>query len=192
MDTNRPKLKQPIPGNAEKVFEGKLFSVFQWPQKLYNGKIVTFEALSRPDSVNVLPITADNKIILAEQQQPGMKPFIGALGGRVDEGEDPLVAAKRELLEESGLIAEEYILWQGVHIAEKLDWVLWTFVAKQCTPSVQNHVNGGEKIKLIEVTFDEYMTIIAQENYRDSDIAFELLKLQARGELDQVRSLWLN
>lgn len=94
MDMIRPQPKQSIPDYADMVFAGKLFSVYQWPQKLYNGKIETFEALKRADSVNILPITVDNKIILAEQQQPGMNPFIGAIGGRVDRGEDPLSAAK--------------------------------------------------------------------------------------------------
>jgi 8-oxo-dGTP pyrophosphatase MutT (NUDIX family) len=44
----------------------------------------------------VLP---DGRIILTEQEQPGKEPFIAACGGRVDEGEEILTAAKRELLD---------------------------------------------------------------------------------------------
>ncbi len=54
----------------------------------------------------VLP---DGRIILTEQEQPGKEPFIAACGGRVDEGEEILTAAKRELLEESGYEAKEFI-----------------------------------------------------------------------------------
>jgi hypothetical protein len=39
--------------------------------------------------VNVIPVTNEGKIILAKQTQPGEKPFIGALGGSIDEGETP-------------------------------------------------------------------------------------------------------
>lgn len=190
MELERPKSKQSIPSDATEVFKGKIFSVYQWPQRLFDGKKVTFEAVKRPDSVNVLPITSGGKIVLAKQEQPGMKPFIGALGGRVDEGETPLQAAERELHEESGLQAKSFELWHATFIAEKFDWVVWTFIAKDCTQAGSQHVDAGEKINLIEVTFDEYLNIIAQEEYRDTDIAFKLLKLAARGELDDVKKLW--
>lgn len=47
----------------------------------------------------VFPVLPDGRILLTEQEQPGREPFIGACGGRIDEGEDALTAAKRELLE---------------------------------------------------------------------------------------------
>ena len=131
MDLQRPLPKQPMPDNARKVFEGKIFTTYQWPQRLHNGKTVIFEAVRRPDSVNILPITHEGRIILTEQEQPGMKPFIGALGGRVDEGDLPLQSAERELYEEAGLHARYIELWATTYIAEKLDWVLWTFIAKE-------------------------------------------------------------
>ena len=192
MEIKRPEAKQSIPANATKVFDGKLFSVYQWPQELYNGKTITFEAIRRPDSVNVLPILSDQKIVLTKQQQPGMKPFIGALGGRVDEGETALEAAQRELLEESGLTAKSWRLWIAVFIAEKVDWVCWTFIAKDCIPAGNQKVDAGEKISLIDVTFDELVKLVASDEYRDTDIAFELLKKSARGELSSVKSLWFD
>ncbi len=192
MNLQRPQAKQSIPSSATRAFQGKVFSVYQWPQELFNGKTVTFEAIKRPDSVNVLPITADKKIILTKQEQPGMRPFIGALGGRVDDGEEPLDTAKRELLEESGLTANRLDLWIAVYIAEKVDWVYWTFIAKDCNKAADQHVDAGEKIQLAELSFDEYLMLVAQDNYRDADIAFELLKRQARGELDGVRTLWFD
>lgn len=111
MDLHRPLPEQPIPDNAKKVFAGKIFDTYQWPQRLYDGTEVTFEAIRRPDSVNILPITDEGKIILTKQEQPGMKPFIGVLGGRMDEGESPLQTAERELLEEAGRLKS-----QAIHI----------------------------------------------------------------------------
>lgn len=191
MDLRRPLPEQPIPDNAKMVFAGKIFDTYQWPQRLYDGTEVTFEAIRRPDSVNVLPITSEGKIILTKQEQPGMKAFIGALGGRMDEGETPLQAAGRELLEEAGMKAEKFELWATTHIAEKLDWVIWTFIAKGCSKVSEQQVDGGEKIELIEVTFDEYMDIVAQETYRDTEIALKLLQSSARNELGMVRKAWL-
>src|SRR3990167_5482373 len=130
MKIERPKSKQPIPPNAKRVFKGVIFDVYQWEQKMFDGSKATFEKLKRPDTVVVFPILPDGRIILTEQEQPGKAPFIGATGGRVDEGEEVLAAAKRELLEESGYEAEEFILWQAEHPASKIDWVIYTFIAK--------------------------------------------------------------
>ena len=80
MDVPKPKSKQPLPDNAKKVFEGVIFDVYQWEQKMFDGSLETFEKLKRPDTVIVFPIMADGKVLLTKQEQPGKEPFIGATG----------------------------------------------------------------------------------------------------------------
>ncbi|MFA6077098.1 MAG: NUDIX hydrolase [Candidatus Paceibacterota bacterium] len=159
MNIDRPKSKQPIPENAKKVFKGVIFDVYQWEQEMFDGTKETFEKLKRPDTVVVFPVLPDGKIILTEQEQPGKAPFVGATGGRVDEGEDILSAAKRELLEESGYEAEEFILWDSQHPISKIDWVVYTFIAKGLKKVSDLHLDAGEKIKLLPVTLDKLIDI---------------------------------
>jgi ADP-ribose pyrophosphatase len=45
-----------IPPHASKVFSGIIFDVYQWDQQLFNGKIATFEALTRSSTVIVIPV----------------------------------------------------------------------------------------------------------------------------------------
>ena len=68
---------------------------------MFDGHEVVFEKIKRPDTVLVLPVFDDGRILLVEEEQPGSKPGIGTPGGRVDDGEGILEAAKRELREES-------------------------------------------------------------------------------------------
>src|SRR3990167_6802081 len=164
MNIQRPVSKQPIPENAKKVFKGVLFDTYQWEQEMFNGTKTTFEKLKRPDTVVVFPVLPDGKIILTEQEQPGKKPFIGATGGRVDEGEDTLTAAKRELLEESGYEAEEFILWDSQHPISKIDWVVYTFIAKGLKKVTDLHLDAGEKIKLKPSTLDELIEIATKDH----------------------------
>ena len=94
MNIERPKSKQPIPERAKRVFKGVIFDIYQLEQEMFDGSRAIFEKLKRPDTVVVFPVLPDGKIILTEQEQPGTELFIGATGGRVDEGEDILSAAK--------------------------------------------------------------------------------------------------
>ena len=182
MEINRPKSKQPIPDNAKKVFGGVLFDVYQWEQELFDGTKTLFEKLKRPDTVVVFPVLDDGKIILTEQEQPGKEPFIGATGGRVDEGEDILEAAKRELLEESGYEASEFILWDAQHPTSKIDWVVYTFIAKGLKKVADMNLDAGEKIALKLVNLDEFIEIAINKNFVEKEIIPKLYEAKLHPE----------
>ena len=54
------KIKKIIPDEAEKVFNGVLFDVYQWQQEMYDGSYATFERLRRADTAAVICITDDD------------------------------------------------------------------------------------------------------------------------------------
>jgi hypothetical protein len=54
-----PKNAKVIPKQAQRVFKGQIFDVYQWPQKLFDGSTQTFEMLKRPDTLTVLAIKND-------------------------------------------------------------------------------------------------------------------------------------
>ena len=170
MEITRPKSKQPIPDNAKKVFGGVLFDVYQWEQELFDGTKTLFEKLKRPDTVVVFPVLDDGKILLTEQEQPGKEPFVGTTGGRVDKGEDILEAAKRELLEESGYEASAFVLWDAQHPTSKIDWVVYTFIAKGLKKVSDMNLDAGEKITLKPVSLDEFIDIAISKNFGEKEI----------------------
>jgi len=170
MNIIRPKSKQPIPDNAKKVFDGVLFDVYQWEQELFDGTKTVFEKLKRPDTVVVFPILNDGRIILTEQEQHGKEPFVGAAGGRVDEDEGILEAAKRELLEETGFEAEEFTLLGAEHPTSKIDWVIYTFVARGLKKVADLNLDAGEKITLRTVGFDKFLEMATGKNFMEKEI----------------------
>lgn len=175
MDIPRPVSAQPIPERATKIFGGKLFDVYQWEQVLYDGNTATFEKLQRPDTVVVYPILPDGTILLTKQEQPGKEPFISSAGGRVDPGEDILDAAKRELLEETGYEAEEWILWDAQQPVSKVEWAIYTFIAKGLKKVTEPNLDGGEKIDLMPVTFDEFVKIASDIDFVERETVLKVL-----------------
>jgi len=176
MEISRPPSKQPIPQHAKRVFKGAIFDVYQWEQEMFDGTKETFEKLKRPDTVVIFPVLEDGRILLTEQEQPGKERFIGAAGGRVDEGEGVLEAAKRELLEETGYEATEFILWDAQQPVSKIDWAVYTFVAKGMKKIADMNLDAGEKITLKPVSFDELLNLATDKNvyFAEKEIMMKL------------------
>lgn len=141
-----------IPDSARRVFEGQIFDVYQWPQQLFDGSTATFEMLRRPDTVVVLAVK-DGKLVVIEDEQPGRNPRLTFPGGRVDEGEEWLAAAQRELLEETGLSFKQWRLVQVVQPTLKLEWFVATFVAFDLAGEVAPAPGPGERITVELVDF---------------------------------------
>lgn len=87
------------------------FDVYSHRVKSPNGLVEEdFFTLTCKHWVNVVALTTDNKIVLVEQYRHGVDSISLELpGGMIDEGEDPLLSGKRELLEETGYEASEAI-----------------------------------------------------------------------------------
>ncbi len=167
--TPRPESSQPIPNNAQLVFKGKIFDVYQWEQVMFDGTIAKFEKVKRPDTALVFPIMDDGSILLIQEEQPGSKPVICPIGGRMDDGEDALDAVKREMLEESGYEANEFILWKAINPLMKVDWVKYFFIAKGLKKVSEPSVDNGEKISFKKVSFDELLQLVSEMNFGQND-----------------------
>ena len=178
----RPKSKQPLPENAKLVFKGNMFDVYQWEVDGYDGSKKVFEKLKRPDTATIIPVTEDGKIIIALQEQPHRLPFIGLVGGRVDEGEDILEAAKRELLEETGYKGKDWILFDAVQPVGKIEWAIYTFIAKGCKKVGEQNLDGAEKIELKFLTFDEFINIAVNDDKFGDEFKIKILEARLQPE----------
>lgn len=175
-----------IPPQAKKVFSGVIFDVYQWEQELFDGSKDTFEMLKRPDTVQVIATHGD-KIIIGYEKQPTKGPSYTLLGGRVDKGEEPLIAAKRELMEEAGLASDDWELWNSNQPLNKLDWTVYTYIARECKKIAEPALEPGEDIEIREVTFDQFIEIVTGNNFWGRELTCEVLRMKMEGRLEELR-----
>ncbi|MDJ1494744.1 NUDIX hydrolase [Cytophagaceae bacterium DM2B3-1] len=96
---------------SEMVFDHRWYKVRKDEVQLPNGRILDDYYVSvRPEVVLVFPITADNEVIMVRQYKHGAGQILLELpGGIVDTTDSSVeVAAKRELLEETGYYSEQW------------------------------------------------------------------------------------
>jgi len=79
--------------------------------ELPDGQVIpNWPWVKTPDYINVVAVTEDNQFLCFRQVKYGIKGITLALvGGYINKGEEPLAAAKRELLEETGYEAPDWI-----------------------------------------------------------------------------------
>ncbi len=166
-----------IPEHAQKVFDGVIFDVYQWEQELYDGTTATFERLKRPATLLVIP-EVDGKIAIADQEQPHKGKFLSLLGGRQDNDEDPLEGAKRELLEEAGIVSDKWELWKTVEPYNKVVWTIYIYIARNCKKVSSQNVDAGEKITVRELSFDEFIDTVLSEEFCGHELVEQVLRMK--------------
>jgi len=78
--------------------------------ELPDGRIIpNWPWVITPDYINVVAVTEDERFVCFRQVKYGIEgTTLGVVGGYINEGEEPLAAAKRELLEETGYEAPDW------------------------------------------------------------------------------------
>jgi ADP-ribose diphosphatase len=91
---------------ARTLYTGRVFSVRRDKLIEPGGIHVTRDVVVHPGSVVVLPVFSDGRILMIRQYRHSVGRYLWELvAGRIEPGESPAAAARRELAEETGYTA---------------------------------------------------------------------------------------
>jgi ADP-ribose pyrophosphatase len=175
-----------IPAHAKKVFTGKIFDVYQWKQTMFDGSTEIFECLKRPNTIEVIA-TQGEKILMSRQSQPNKHNYLSLFGGRAEKDEPALATAKRELLEESGLESHDWELFKVYEPVHKIDWQVFTYIARNCKQIAEPQLDSGEQIETITCTFEEFIDLVQDDAYWGTEFTLDILKMKQAGTLEEFR-----
>lgn len=117
------------------------------------GDEYTFFVIEANDWINVVPVTPDGRLVCIRQYRHGTQEITLEIpGGVVDDGEDPLGAATREMIEETGYEPDEMVYLGSVAPNPAIqNNRCHTYLARDCRPTSEQDLDGAEEIDVVLV-----------------------------------------
>ncbi len=162
----------------KKVFQGEIYSIWQWEQELFDGSTRTFEKVERASTANIVAVLPDKQIMLIWDEQPGREGVLTPSGGRMDEGETPEEGAARELLEETGYKVQTITPWIQYTPDKKSSYTVYIFIGKGAEKVTDPMESAGERAEVRLFTFDEFLALGQDDSLRDTHLRITLLEAQ--------------
>lgn len=165
--------------SGELVFDGKLLEVHRDAVRLPDGREGTREYIRHPGAVAVVPLFDDGRVLLERQfRYPHGREFVEIPAGKLDPGEPHLETAQRELLEETGYVAEEWTRLGVIHTSiAYTDEAIELFLARKLTRQ-ERKLDDGEFLEIFDVPFPEAIAMVRDGRITDAKSVAGLLWVQ--------------
>jgi len=161
------------------VYNGGFIEVLKDAVQLPDGSRSTREYITHPGAVAMLALLDNGKLVMERQYRyPLHREFIELPAGKIDEGEDILVTAQRELLEETGYVAREWIhlttAWPCIGYSdERMEY----FLARGLTHQ-GSRLDEGEFLEVFELSPEEALQWVRAGKIDDSKTIVGLFWLE--------------
>lgn len=143
--------------------------------RLPNNAVAGFEIKREGPTVCVVALTVEGSVILARQFRPGPEAVLLELpGGAVEDGEKPLAAIQRELLEETGYTGDFQYLGSSFHCAYSTR-ISHAFVATACHKVAEPKPDAHEAIEVVELPLDAFKEHVRGGRMTDTGAAYRAL-----------------
>ena len=162
---------------SREMFNGHVIRVTLDKVELENGGTSMREIVHHHGGACVLAVTDDDKVYLVRQYRYALEEEIWELpAGKLEAGEDPFEAAKRELSEECGVTADEFIDLGVLYPTVGYDSEKIYMYAARGLHAVPQHLDQGEFLDVVKLPFAKALDMVMKDEIRDSKTAAALLK----------------
>ncbi|MDH4380014.1 MAG: NUDIX hydrolase [Vampirovibrionales bacterium] len=152
------------PVSSTLIHQGRVVGFYDDVIRLPDGRTSHRDILKHPGGVTMAPVLPDGRVVMVQQWRYATgQALLEFPAGKLDtlptgEKEDPLLAAQRELAEETGLHSEDWESLPAIYTAPGFcDERLWLFIAHNATPLANNPHNpdDDELLNVVTLTKNE-------------------------------------
>jgi ADP-ribose pyrophosphatase len=179
-------MSQPQPwevlGEEHSVAPSGFLPIVTRRYRMADGRERSWDLVGSPRTVAVLALTTDLNVVLARQYRPGPDLVLDELpGGIVEDGEDVLAAAGRELVEETGYVAARLELIGSTWLSARSPTRRSVAVASGCARVEEPFGDGDEECVPVLMSLTEFRAHLRSGALTDTDLGY--LALDAAGLL---------
>jgi ADP-ribose pyrophosphatase len=137
------------------------------------------ECVDHPGGVGIIGVTDDDEVLLVRQfRYPYRETIYEIPAGKLEKGEDPFEAGKREFKEECGAVADEYFSLGEVYPTPGYcNEIIHLYGAKGLHYQEQE-LDDGEFLSLCKMKFDTLVEKIMSGEIKDAKTVIATLKLK--------------
>lgn len=138
-----------------------------------------FAMVEMKSGVSVVPLDEKGNVYLTKEYHYAIaKETIEAISGGIDKGETKLVAAKRELQEEAGIIAAEWIdMGFVVPFTSVINSTNYMYMARNLQ-FVKRSLEGTEEIEIIKMPLQEAVQLVKESKIIHGATVILILKMK--------------
>lgn len=135
--------------------------------ELPNGKFLDATILELSTWANILALTKNQEAVLIQQYRHGVQKVLWEIpGGVVEDGEDPLEGVKRELLEETGYVASEFVQVGKIYPNPAFQTnTMYCYLALNAEKVSDQNLDDGEDIEVQLVPVNELLPMIRRGEF---------------------------
>lgn len=162
---------------SEPIFKGRVIDLRVDTVTLPDGNVSTREVIAHPGGVCVLAVDEEKNVFMVRQYRyPTKQVLLEIPAGKLEYGEDYFEAAKRELEEEAGVVAENYVYLgyfypTPAYCEEKIHM----YFASGLTKTKQN-LDDEEFLEVEKVPYDKLLEMISKGEIIDGKTALAALR----------------
>jgi ADP-ribose pyrophosphatase len=151
------------------IFEGKVVRLYVDKVKLPNGKEAEREVIKHSGAVGMVALDGEGWIFLVRQYRHATgEDLLEIPAGKLSPGEAPVDCARRELMEEVGFGAGEWLELSSFYTSPGFsDEMLYLYLGRNLEKG-QAHPDEDEFLEVIHVPLEEALAMVARNEIRDS------------------------
>ena len=159
------------------AYKGGILEVYKDTVLLENGKSASRDVIKHPGGVCVVAVNENKEIYFVKQfRYPHRKVLLEIPAGKLEWGEDPLECGKRELREEAGFTADEFIYRGCLFPTPAYDTeVIHMYLAKGLHKA-QQELDEDEFLDVLTIKLDEAVKMVMNNEIEDAKTQLALLK----------------